>query len=321
MIDLTLTEKFSMIGLKNQRSSQMTKAKKASLRCIAAAVVIEAYVEAENPSSIFDEKREKHLSCITTIIHLFKPKDRLIDLLTQVTKFSNNQLQQIETVVSKHLINKHLIRVKNSLLSCDLEFETAGIIVQEYVVNESIYQGYVEEFRAELLEGFELDKDSMALLWLCKESGSLSEVFSENELLEITNVYDEWYEKDDFANELYEVVIHRTSENIAQKFLKWKKEEIATAFGSGLNFIFPMIERSQAVFIASESYFSGNDQLLKVIKAKLDEFDIYYTVKKVDDVHLLKIDGIYYEAIPFAKKYHMPVHGVQLRKYPVALQA
>lgn len=258
---------------------------------------------------------------MTDILALFKSYDHLSDVLIQTKKLSKKELEKIENNIVGHLEDYHYIYIKNSLLSCDLEFETAGIIVKEYVVNESVYQHLVEEFRAELLEGFTLDKESIALLWLCKESGSLQELFSNHELNLITRRYDELYESDYFAKELYEIVIHRSSENIAKRFLKWKKDEIATAFGSGLNFIFPVIERSQAVFIESEAYFDGSEKHLEVIREKLNEYQINYTVEKVNDVHLMKIDGIYYEAIPFAKHYHIPVHGVQLRKYPVALQA
>lgn len=313
MIDLSLTEKFGLIGLKNQRSTQLTMAKKASLRCLAAATILE-HLKMNNTEIDMS-------TYISDVLPLFSNTKDINTSLKEVLGLTNKQLKKIEDVMIAHLKEKHYIRDKNSLVSCDLEFETAGIIVKEYVVNESIYQSFIEPFRAELLEGFEVDDETIALLWLCKESGSLQEMFSENELMKVADRYDNLYRTNHFAADLYEIVIHRSSENIVKKLLGKKQKDISTAFGSGLNFIFPLIERSQAVFIESDSYFADNEKLLSAIKEKLNKFNIKYEIVKFEKVSLLKIDGIYYEAIPFAKSYKMPVHGVQLRKYPVSLHA
>ncbi|WMT39610.1 hypothetical protein RE628_19700 [Paenibacillus sp. D2_2] len=45
MTDLKLVQSFSMIALNGQRSLEMTTAKKVALRCIAAAVILEVYLD------------------------------------------------------------------------------------------------------------------------------------------------------------------------------------------------------------------------------------------------------------------------------------
>lgn len=57
MKNMSLTEKFAMIGLKNQRSSQMTVAKKASIKCLAASVLLDRYIKVGNTNELFGAKK------------------------------------------------------------------------------------------------------------------------------------------------------------------------------------------------------------------------------------------------------------------------
>src|SRR5699024_890430 len=107
MIDLTLTEKFALIGLKNQRSTQLTMPKKASLRCLAAAVTVDYFEMKDSNTNI--------PSYISDIYDLLSDKQNLKETLETVETLSKKSLKTIETIMIAHLREKHFIREKNSL--------------------------------------------------------------------------------------------------------------------------------------------------------------------------------------------------------------
>ena len=95
-----------------------------------------------------------------------------------------------------------------------------------------------------------------------------------------------------------------------------KRNAIKTPTGIGINFVFPVIERSQSIFIDTEEWFSKAKERLNDVKKRLEENGHTYTIVREGDVPLIKIDNILYEAIPEAIIGRIPIHGVRLRSYP-----
>lgn len=320
MKELQLSDNFALIGLQGQDSERLTNSKRISLRSMVAAVILELYMNEKLNPAKNSVTLENEPDYVRGILAMFKDANEndLSAYLHEINRFSNKKLLKVEALFVAHLQTAKLLVEKNSLLSCDLEFETAGIIAKEYVVDEKFYHQIIEEFRAEILEMGVRTDECLILLWLCKESGCLHDLFSKNELIIVMEQYERLLLENTFAKSFYHLSIYRTKEHFIKQFFKKKTEIISTAEGSGLNFIFPIIERSQAVFIDIESYFSNADDRFTVVKERLNKYNIDYEVKTSGDVPLLKIGGFLYEAVPFTKQYRMPVHGVQLRKYPLA---
>lgn len=96
-----------------------------------------------------------------------------------------------------------------------------------------------------------------------------------------------------------------------------KKNAIKTPTGTGINFIFPAIERSQSIFIDTEEWFPNASQRLDEVRKRLEENGHNYTIIREGAVPLIKVDNIIYEAVPEATQGRIPIHGVRLRRYPI----
>jgi len=90
-----------------------------------------------------------------------------------------------------------------------------------------------------------------------------------------------------------------------------------TPTGIGINFVFPIIERSQSIFIDTEEWLPKASQRLEDVKKRLQENGHNYIIIREGAVPLIKIDNIIYEAIPEAIQGRIPIHGVRLRRYPI----
>src|SRR5690625_189235 len=135
----SFSQRFAIIALNTQESRRLTNAKKVSLRCMSAGIILEMYVnhfceQKENQLDLDRKKIDNHLSPYQRIVFnkLFKNNDTFTSLLEKVTKLPSKSLKEIENAFVTSLKDLDLIIETPSLLSCDLEFETAGIKVKEY---------------------------------------------------------------------------------------------------------------------------------------------------------------------------------------------
>src|SRR5699024_7013928 len=117
--ELTLSEQFGLIALKNQRSSQETTAKKANLRALAAACLLEIVIEED-----LDQKTNATISLhqvktvppyVKKVISMLTKatsiqKETIKEILGQAATLSNKQLADVEELCVAHLTEKHLIR-------------------------------------------------------------------------------------------------------------------------------------------------------------------------------------------------------------------
>ncbi|MCH1625976.1 hypothetical protein [Fredinandcohnia quinoae] len=331
MIELSFAQNFSLIALNAQDSNRLTNAKKVALRCMAAATILELYLnndfKKQGEILSFEKKSLDNSSLAlyqeTVLKALLGRSDAingtLPNLLLKVTKLSSRILKEIEHSFTVTLKVIDMMEEIPALIGCDLEFVTAGISVKEYRSNAEVFIKVAEGFRADILEDGPLTDETIMMLYLMKESGCVFDLFSKEELKRVAERINELLEHHSLAKLIVEVTIHKTLEAAAKNFLKMKKAAIATPTGSGLNFTFPIIERSQSVFIDTEAWFSNKEDRLRDVKARLEEKGHSFTVIREGDVPLIKIDNILYEAVPDAKQYRLTVHGVRLRKYPLSL--
>lgn len=330
MGELSLAQSFSLVALNAQDSRHLTNAKKVSLRCMAAATILEFVLEnrvtKEGEIVKFDKKALEISSTMyqdAVIEALSGSKDTLEDtlpnILKRVTTLSGKKLKAIEHAFAGYLVALGLLEEIPALLGCDLEFETASISMKEYRSEASYYSRIAESLRAEVLEKGPMSDETVLMLWLLRESSCLYDLFSKEELKRVAERNIELLENNELAKSLYGVNVHKSIETGIKNFLKLKKEVMATPVGSGFNFVFPFIERSQSIFIDTESYFANKAERMRVIRERLEKHGHTYEVVRDGDVPIIKIDNVLYEAVPHAKQYRVPVHGVRLRKYPLSL--
>lgn len=292
MSELTLQERFALIALNAQDSLHMTTAKKAALRCISAAQVLESYMDSLWPSAkILEEK------------------------LKAAAGLSSHELKQTEARIKERLAGKQLVHEVYSLLACDMDYVTASVNIYEYCCDASEYTKQTEGMRAELMEEGNITDDAICLFWLLRESGCFYDLFSKGEQEFIATKINELYLHSPLAKELFPIEIHKGFEAFSQKFLKKKDELFSTPFGTGLLFICPIFERSQSIFIDVDEWFSNADKRLECVLRRLESQHHEVHVIRAGTVPLLKIDNLYYECVPSQAVMKVPIQGVRLRRY------
>ncbi len=329
MRELKLTQSFSMIALNSQDSINMTTTKKVSLHAIAASVILELYLE-EN-FQVIDGKLRMNKRILKnpsiTLYHeailkpMFSKKDEIEEdlnwWLNKASNLSTKHLKALEIAITDSLKGDNYMEEIPNLLGCDMYYKTAGLTLREYRSNLDEYSRIVEGFKADILEEGESTDESIMLLWLLRESGCMQDVFSRGDIEIIEKKMNNLYVKDKFSKILYNVHIHHGIEMAIKGFLNMKKNAIKNPIGTGINFVFPVLERSQSIFIDTEEWFPNSKQRFEEVKKRLEDDGHIYTIIRVGDVPLIKIDNIVYEAIPEAITGRIPIHGVRLRRYPI----
>ncbi len=329
MEDLTLAQGFTIISLNSLDSHHMTTAKKMALRCISAAAILELYL-----AGCFTEKEERLilnrevleqpdilLYQEEVLKHIFKNKVSLegnLDWwLMKASALSDKNLKKVEHVITDSLKGINLLEEIPNLLGCDLFYATANITMREYRSNSSEYIRQTEGIRSEVLEEGKLTDEDIVKLWLLRESACLNEIFAKNELDNVLVRFNELYQSSRLAKKLFEVCIHHMAETAVKNFLSFKRQLMSTPVGTGINYDFPFIERSQSVFIDTGAMFSDPKMRLEDVLKRLKDYGHEVTVLRAGVVPLLKIDNILYKAVPDAVMGKIPVHGIRLRRYQI----
>ncbi|GAA0077462.1 hypothetical protein UT300005_18400 [Clostridium sp. CTA-5] len=327
---LSFAQKFSLISLNSQDSLHLTTTKKVSLRCIAAAYILELYLNHEftiNGEVLTLTRNDLEYSSITlcqkTVLKSIlggkeSLSDTLKNYLTYVIKLSNKDLKEIEHAFVDSLKEIDVLEEIPSLLGCDLEFHTSGILMKEYRSNSEIYTSLIKNIHTEILENMSLKDENILMLWLLHESGCLHDIFSKENLEKINILINRLLQNNSCAKYFLPINIHKSIEISIKNFLTKKKKIMSTPIGSGINFVFPIFQRSQSIFIETETFFSNKENRLIDLKTRLEHYGHTFSVIHEGKVPVIKIDNLLYEAIPTAKQYKFPVHGVRLRKYPIS---
>lgn len=329
MKDLKLAQSFSIIALNAQDSLHMITIKKVSLHCIAAAVILETYLDGcftELGDELILQKdllEDLNITLYQEAIlkPLFNKKNSVKGNLNWWLKTSSNlpsrHLKKLEKTITDSLKGINLIEEIPNLLGCDLYYKTAGVSIKEYRSNIEEYTNVTENIRAEILEEGLVTDETIFMIWLLRESACLQDIFSKKELETVAIRINELSESVSLAKILFGINIYHSMEIAVKGFLNMKKNAIKMPTGTGVNFLFPAIERSQSIFIDTEEWFPNPQQRLDEVKARLELNGNSYIVISEGKVPLIKIDNIIYEAIPEAIQGRIAIHGVRLRKYSI----
>lgn len=324
MMDLKLAPSFSLIALNAQRSLYMTTVKKVSLRCMAAAVILEIYLEecitqSEYNLTLHKKALEQSHSTLyreTVLQPLFhnsaEVKGDLNWWLKKASMPSNNQLKKFETAISDYLKAMNLLEDIPSLLGSDMFFDSAEVEVRAYRSNMEAYTSITENIRAEILEEGPVTDEVICMLWLLHESGCMHVFFSLNELEKVNIKLHELYQSNLLAKALFSIQIRHGIELGLKRFLELKTKFAKTFIGSSINLIFPALERSRAVFIETESWFDNSNQRLDAVITRLESYGHEVKVMERGSIATLKIDNLLYDAIPHFVMMKVPIQGVRI---------
>lgn len=324
MTDLKLAQSFTMIALNAQSSLYMTTVKKAALRCMAAAVILELYLDSaftqtENKFILKNDVIDQSHTMLyrETILKplLYKKarvKDDLKWWLKRASTLPRKKLMKFEHAISDSLKAIDLLEEIPNLLGCDLYYDSAGVAIKEYRSNIEAYSRITENIRAEILEDGSVTEEIICMIWLLRESGCMHDFFSRNELEKVNARMNELYQSVLLAKVLFPIQIHHGIEIAIKQFLHMKKRFVETAVGSSINFFFPMLERSQAVFIETEAWFSNSNKRLNGVISRLESYGHEVKVLEKGPISTIKIDNLVYEAVPHVVYMRVPIQGVRL---------
>lgn len=325
MMDLKLAQRFALIALNGQSSSpNMTNAKKVSLRAVAAAVILEAclegcFTQADNGLTL----RKADLNQSGAILYretvllplLHNQAEVQGDLgwwLKKASLLSKTNLKKLETAISDDLKAMNLLEEVPSLLGSDMYFDSAGVEMKAYRSSNEVYTSITENVRAEILEDGAVTEEVIGLLWLLRESGCMHEFFSGNELEKVQARMHDLYRSSLWAKTLFQTRIHQGMALGIKRFLHMKSKFVKTYAGSSINFIFPVLERSQAVFIETEAWFDHSEARLNAVLTRLQSYGHEVKVIEKGSIATLRIDNLLYDAVPHYVMMRVPIQGVRL---------
>ena len=330
MMDLKLAQSFALIELNAQSSLYMTNAKKVSLRSMAAAVILEAYLEgdftqADNELTFRKEVLERSGSTLyreTVLLPLLHNHAEVQgDLgwwLKKASLLPNQKLKKFENAISDYLKAMNVLEEIPSLLGSDMYFDSAGVEMKAYRSNIGVYTSITENLRAEILEEGTVTDEIICMLWLLRESGCMHDVFSRNELEKINTRMHDLYRSNLWAKSLFWIQIHHGMELGIKQFLQMKSKFMKTYAGSSINFFFPFLERSQAVFIETEAWFDNSNKRLNSVLTRLKSHGHEVKVIEGGSIATIKIDNLLYDAMPHFVMMKVPIQGMRLvPKHPL----
>lgn len=299
METLTLTLQYALAALDAQSSTQMTTAKKAVLRGIAAARLLENILLDESDSSSEDFSNVLHQG------------------LSDIKKLSQKEFKALEKETADMLIAMNLMDEVPDLLACDMNYQTSGVSIRVYRSLEETYRSVVESVRAEILEEGSVTRECACLIWLFRESAVLHDLFSVGEQSTLLSRMAELSAKEEWLRILWEAEFHSGLEFSVLSFLRGKENLFKNPYLEGFNLNCPFFSRRQAIFIdcvvLGTTVQSRRLAALEYLSAR----GHYVEEVKHGTETLLKIDNAYYRIFPKTMQVggggvRVPIQGVQL---------
>lgn len=149
--------------------------------------------------------------------------DALSVSLKEAAHLSSSAAKELEHTVYTRLNNLGLMTEASSLVSCDLEFSSAGNKILEYRTDSDEYSRQTESLRAELMEEGNVFDETVCMLWLLRESSCFYDLFSKEEQKYLTSRINELYLNSLLAKTLLSVSIHNALDSAALGLFRKRK--------------------------------------------------------------------------------------------------
>ena len=298
MKDSSLSLKYGLIGLDGMDSLYMVKAKRAVLRTVRMAKVLEPFLS--------EEKEGRELS-----VESFKAA--LDQEIAAAKAGKKAELEAVEKETAGILIAAGSMEMAPDLLGCDINYETAGLELKIYRSDRSTYLRIVEEIRAEVLEEGPLSLDAVCMLWLLRESGCMHELFSVEEQRYVSVRMGEETSKNPLYFAIWEREFHSGLEHFAVSVLKGKSNLFKNPYLEGVNLLFPFLDRRQAIFIDQVIFGTSVRDRRMAVAEHLSQRGHFVEEVKSGTEMLLRVDNALYRLFPRTVRVaHVPVQGIQM---------
>ena len=295
MKEYSLSQQFAIVGLDGLVSNHPSIAKKAAVRGICAAKVLEEhFLENEN-------------------VDLSEMRQVLQEGVHRIKSYGKKKLEETEREMAALLEADGGVEIVPDLLGCDMNYYTAGISITAYRSNREQYLGITERVKAEILEEGEVTEECICLLWLFRETGCMHDIFSvkEQEFIQ-QRVADIAAAKEDIRI-IWEEEFHTKLENTVVNFLKAKHNLFKNPYMQGVNLVFPFLDRRQAIFVDFVIFGTSVQDRRFAMMEFLQEKGHYVEEVKNGTETLLRIDNALYRIWPKVKRaYKVPIQGADL---------
>lgn len=294
MKEYTLSQKYALIGLDGLCSNHMSMAKKAAARGIMAGVLLENIMADAGEMTGAD----------------FAGK--LTEGLVKVKKMKRIEADRIEKETARLLIADGVLEEAPDLLGCDMNYYTASVSIKAYRTDGKVRLSIMEELRAEILEDGAVTEECISLLWLCRESGCIHEIFSIEEQNRVNERLIQLSAENDIYRILWEEEFYHSLEGFSATFLKGKKKLFQNPYAEGVNVLFPFLDRRQAIFVDYVILGTSVADRRIAMMNFLTERGHYVEEVKNGGETLLKIDNICYRVFPKTVRCKFPIQGASL---------
>ncbi len=249
--------------------------------------------------------------------------DEILDLeeeafikgLEDVKKTTFNNLKGIEKELVASLSSDGILIKKKSLLSCDMNYYTAGVEIEEYFTNESFYRREVEELRAELLEEGKPSLEAFSLFVLVKESGIIHDIFSQKEQTELSSKMKELSISSHTFESLLDISFINSLQSSLTAFVKGKRNLFKNPYLEGVALIFPFLDRRVSIFIDTIILGSSVRGRREAVLDFLLSHGFEAEDASVNGESLIRVDNSYYSLWPAVRSAKFPIQGVSLVPY------
>lgn len=297
MREYTLVQRYALIALDGLDSMHISVAKRAALRGAVAAQMLEPILEEGDWEN-------------------FNP-DTFAQKLSKVVEAARKQRKKAALTLEKEVISflkeDGAIEEIPDLLACDLNYDTAGVEIQEYRSDADNYRRITEGMRAEFLEEGPVSQESICLLWLLREAGCIHELFSVEEQKKLYERLPGLTAQNSCYRLLWEAEFHKVLEDTVNSFLRGKHNLFKNPYLEGINLLFPFLERRQAIFIDYVIFGTDVSGRRLAMFTYLTEKGHYVEEVRYGNETLLKIDNTYYRIFPKTISCNrIPIQGVNL---------
>lgn len=298
MKDYTLSQQYALVGLDGVEAVHASFEKKATLRGIKAAHLLEDILLKETK----DGQKESAEQL----------REKLDTGLEQVRKMSKKEGKTLEMEVTALLKADGALEEIPDLLGCDMNYTTAGVSLRTYRASEEAYKKITEGIRAEILEEGPVTLDCVCMLWLIRETGCMHQIFSVSEQEQI----EQRMIAQGVENPLYGVIwgleFHRSMERFSIGFAQKKKKLFKNPYLEGVNLMYPFLDRRQAIFIDFVILGTDVKNRRATTMAYLSEHGHDVQEVPYGGETLLKVDNGYYRVFPATRSCKFPIQGIEL---------
>lgn len=288
-----LEKRIALLGLDTQNADRLTEGKKAVLMAIAAASVLSPALEKRN----------------TTLQEIQEARE-------SIARLGIRSAKKAEADIASILFSDGTMKRKLSILSCDINYYTAGIEIYEYSTDEASYRNIAEGVRHAMLEETAPNYSDAALFVLMREACILHDIFSQSEQMRIKNRMERLAEQDEICRCLFSISFTNRARNFAARAVKAKNDMFRNPYLEGVSLLFPYLSRRTSIFIDTVILGTDSGTRREAVVAFLRSKGFDAEVETISGKTVIKVGNTFYSLFPRSIAIaHIPVQGINLIPY------